>query len=128
MNEHEKMLNELSKLRYEFIDRWESSWEESSQSYTDKESEESVDKLGEEIMLHIREHRDNLLFEQIFEELTKLGQAPCLVYDDNGLFAVTGDGMHEIQMEPSDVTIHCFVEKEQWKPTIREALYHYLDS
>ena len=114
MNVETKIL-ELSKKRYEFFDNEEG-------------DDINIDILATEILKLLNEHRDELSFELIVDELTKLGQCPCLLYDDNGNFAMSGDGISEICEEPDDTSVVCFVKKEQWKPTIREALYYYLDN
>ena len=63
----------------------------------------------------------------MIESLTKLGEAPNILYDDNGNFAVTGTGFQSVSMdEISDVTMSFFVLKEHWFKTIREALKYYL--
>lgn len=65
----------------------------------------------------------------IIESLTRFGQAPSLVYDDNGLFQVSSVGFNQAvsgdQRIEEPMTI--FVETEAWFPTIREALLHYLN-
>jgi hypothetical protein len=56
-----------------------------------------------------------------------LGDAPNLLYDDNGHWSITSDGFQSVVTVPSDVETHFFIEKEKWKNTIREALDFYLD-
>lgn len=118
-------IESLSNKRYELLDKQHASWNEEKMDY-DLEIPE-IDELANEILKYIKLYRNNLTFEFIFDELTKLGQAPNLVYDDNGNFAITSAGIQEVTTELSDLAITSLVTKEQWKPTIREALDHYLD-
>lgn len=119
-------IENLSKKRYEYLKIQEDSWNEDILDYENEPKE--INELADEILKCIQQWREELSFEFIFEELTKLGWAPCLLYDDNGNFAVSGEGMQGINPDGADncEMIH-FVEKDKWKPTIREALYHYLD-
>ena len=116
----------MSNKRYELLEQYNKSYNEEKMDY-EKELDPMVDLFAAQILITIKEYSDELPFEFIFEELTKLGQAPALLYDDNGYFAITGDGYQEVVTEPSDIEIAHFVEKEQWKPTVREALNHYLN-
>lgn len=58
--------------------------------------------------------------------LTKRGDAPNLVYDDNGHWAVSGDGCQTVSAVPSDATITVFVKKRWWKDGPLEAIQAYL--
>ena len=124
MKEQEYILS-LSKIRYEFIDKQNKSWNETTEDYM--YNPEEIDELAGKILRNILEYRDKLSFEFIFEELTNIGWAPCLLYDDNGNFAISGDGMQSISLEPEDTEMYLFVKKEAWKSSIREALNYYLD-
>lgn len=78
----------------------------------------------------------NLLFDNfeklgvdfIIETTTHLGYAPNLIYDDNGNFAITCDGYQPVVTgkEKIDGMVQIFVEKKQWKNTIRKAVLQYL--
>lgn len=117
---------EHSTKRYEFIHKRNDSYNEETWQYEYDPPE--IDQLGNLILKLIKEFRNDLEFEFIIEELTKLGQAPCLLYDDDGRFAIAGSGFQDIPEDGgSDINIVHFIEKELWKPTIREALNHYLD-
>jgi hypothetical protein len=118
---------EYSKRRYELLDKRNLSFNEETFQYEFDPPE--IDELGDTILALINEYKDDLPFEFIIEELTKLGQAPCLLYDDDGRFAVSADGFQDLSTEGgSDINMICFVEKEQWKPTVREALNYYLSN
>lgn len=64
----------------------------------------------------------------ILETLTMFGQAPNVIYDDNGLFAVSAAGYQPVVTGRQKIEgmMSVFVEKKQWKKTIRLALKHYL--
>jgi hypothetical protein len=68
-----------------------------------------------------------LTFEQAMDALTEIGHAPALIFDDDGRWAMSGSGFGPA---PSGEPVaggwtHVF-EKEDWKPSVREALIHYL--
>jgi hypothetical protein len=57
------------------------------------------------------------------EEKSKLGWCPCLLNDDAGHWAVVEDGMQNVPLDPLyDIETTFWVEKHQWKNTVREAL------
>jgi hypothetical protein len=65
----------------------------------------------------------------IIETLTKFGLAPKIVYDDNGLFAVTDTGYQTVVTgdEKMDGQITVFCTPDIWEKTIREAIHNYLN-
>ena len=94
-------------------------------NYDDKEA----DVLEQKILTVIKTDFDELPIEFIIETLTKLGQGPNLVYDDNGNFAVSGNAFQPVVVDAEKIEggITVFVEAQQWKETIRLALKFYLD-
>ena len=119
-------IENLSKKRYEFIQKRNDAWDEVEEKYTEEFPE--INTLGDEIYKYIKMWRYALPFEFIIEELTKLGHAPNLLYDDDGRFAITGNGMQTVPMgEAIDMEMFYLVPKDQWKNSIREALDNYLD-
>jgi len=64
--------------------------------------------------------------ELLFDRFADRGYAPALLYDDNGLWAVTDYGEHGVNIPPRDLTLTHFVPATAWKPSIREAVEHYL--
>lgn len=66
----------------------------------------------------------------IIETLTKFGQAPNLLYDDNGKFAISCVGMQPaVTGDEQLIGEMIFVtEKDQWFDTIRKALWHHLNN
>ena len=63
------------------------------------------------------------------QEITNLGGCPGVINDDNGHWAVTGDGIQSIACgeDPVDVNTTFFVQASQWKKTVREAINAYVD-
>lgn len=63
------------------------------------------------------------------EEDTAHGGCPGIINDDNGHWAVTGDGLQNVVCgdEPSDVQTTFYVQAKNWRKTIREAIDAYLD-
>lgn len=50
----------------------------------------------------------------------------ALISDDAGNWAVTGDGMQDVPDDPpQDMSTCFFIEKDQWRPSIREAILAY---
>lgn len=124
-----KKISKLSSKRYGFIDKRNQSWDEEKLEY--KLDYPEIDKLGLKIEKLITKNYKKLPFEFIFDELTKLGQAPNLLYDDNGHFCITGDGIQTVNHIDNDegkgdVELIFKTEKEEWFDTIQEALYNYL--
>lgn len=91
--------------------------------------DKQIDVLADEIVLMINENFYDLEVDFIIETLTKLGYAPNVIYDDNGLFAVSGDGYQPVVCgdEKIDGSVIIYVTPDMWKKTIREALKKYLE-
>jgi hypothetical protein len=95
--------------------------------YTIPEPKE-IDILGDRIYKMIKVKADQLPFDFIIETLTHLGQAPNLLYDDNGHFCVTGECYQSVSSvnEAVDTEINVFISKHKWKNNIKDALKDYL--
>lgn len=119
---YKQQIKKLSKLRDESFIYIDDNQEELS-----PEQEKIIDDLAVQILTLIRAGCNTLPIDFIIEELTKLGWSPSILYNDNGKFAVTSDGYQTISDKTEDTTIMCFIEKNDWKDTIREALNHFLD-
>jgi len=67
---------------------------------------------------------NNITLEFLLEQLTETGACPGLINDDNGHWALSFTGIQEVNFgdEPSDLNTTFFVEKHEWKPTIKEAV------
>jgi hypothetical protein len=111
-------INNLIQERYHLI----------SNNEYNKEIEAQLGKNGDMAISLIQQNKDVLSFEFILESLTHLGYVPSLVYDDNGNFAVCSASFSSVSLTPADATITHFVEKDEWKGTIREALNSYLEA
>ena len=109
------------KIRESFFDQYEKSWNEEKLNY-DMEEPKEIDELGEEIHDLLSIHHKNLPVDFILETLAKLGGDVSILYDDNGNFAIGTAGYSSVSTEPSDCSLTFFVEKDNWKPTIREAI------
>lgn len=123
-------IGKLSAERYELIDIKEAAWNDETKKYDIDEGEYDarIDEYAVRIMELIERFNIELPFEFIIEELTKLGDAPCILYDDNGHFAITSEGAQSVCFgdAPMDCELQFSVEAEYWKDTMREALEHYL--
>jgi hypothetical protein len=119
---------ELNKLRYELIHKKNAAWNEETEKYDydTSEDDKKIDEYAAEICKLLKENFENLKFEFILEQLANLGDAPSVLYDDNGNWAISGDGFASVSLEIADWEGTFFVEKECWKETPREALRYYL--
>ena len=125
-----EVISNLIEERLKFIKIREESWSEEEVRYTIPEPKE-VKELGDEIKALLSEHKNTLPVDFILESLTHLGDAPQVIYDDNGHFAVSGNGYSPVPMTESgkfetDESFTTVVTSDQWFDTIREALKHYL--
>ncbi len=88
-----------------------------------------LEKIDSRIINQLKFNGVILEIDYILETLTKLGFAPNLVYDDNGLFGVSSDGFQQVVTGDEKVTepITICVEENIWCPTIREAVMTYIN-
>ena len=89
-----------------------------------KKNSKKVDEIRENIADAIRKNFDKYEVDFILETWTRFGAAP----DDNGLFAVSGDGSQPVVTgkQKIDGAITVFVNRKQWKNSIRKALKQYI--
>jgi len=127
-------IDAMNRFRCSLIDKRNSHYNEESEEYNKdgydrKEDEKKIDELAEEIEKYIKAYFEQLPFDFIMEQLANLGQCPNLLNDDNGHWAVTGDGYQNVVCgdEPEDVETTFYVEAAEWKNTPKEALYNYLN-
>jgi hypothetical protein len=120
-------INIIIKKRKEFYDLYQESYDENTYKYKMEEPKE-IDSLGNEVRNIILKNKEMLPIDFIIESLTQLGEAPNILYDDNGFFAVTADAFQDVsfQDDPIDMNMTLFISKDKWKKTMREALIHYL--
>jgi len=124
-------ISSLNLVRDKILKNYEKNWDYTETYNPPKE----VDELGSEIRSIIIDEQDSLPVDFIIESLTKLGECPSILYDDDGHFAVGSNGYQSIptdddgevlEIPTDDVSMGFYVEKEKWFPTIREALKFYL--
>ena len=54
-------------------------------------------------------------------------EGAALVSDDAGNWAVSGDGVQNVPDDPpQDISTCFFIEKDRWKPSVREAIKTYM--
>jgi hypothetical protein len=117
------------KERKVFLKLYDDSYDAKLEKHKIKEPKE-IDNLGREIKQLLDKNVDTLPVDFIIESLTHLGDAPNVMYDDNGMFAVSGDGYQPVvfgnQRIEGGLTV--VVEKKMWKSTIRKALKYYMQN
>ena len=91
--------------------------------------EKAADIVESQIMDEFRRSLKKYDVDFVIETLTKLGGAPNVIYDDNGMFAVTADGYTPAVCGKQRIegAFSLVVKKEQWFGTIRKALQHYIN-
>ena len=76
----------------------------------------------------IKKSANRLSIEDLLKDLTNIGYAPSLVYDDNGNWAVVSSEFSWVRMkETSDYSTTIFIKAEEFKPSVREALKKYIE-
>lgn len=90
--------------------------------------DKQADKMEKQILTALKTYFESYECDLVLETLTKLGQSPNLIYDDNGKFAVSSEGMQPVVTNDEQLVgqVYIMTEKDQWFPTIREALWHYI--
>lgn len=71
---------------------------------------------------------NEISFEECLTALVKIGHCPNVLFDDNKYWAISGTGFQEVAMKKSDLTITSYVQKQEWKKTLREAMLYYLEN
>lgn len=96
--------------------------------YKMDEKSNEVDEIMNIIVKEFENNIDNFEFDFIFETLTMFGWAPNLIYDDNGRFAVSGNGYCPTVIDKKiEGMFSVYVEKDDWKKTPKKALKRYLE-
>jgi len=128
MTIRDKNIKVLVNKRKEILKQHEDSCDEKISDYTIEEPEE-IFTLRDEILNLIFKYEPELDTDCIIETMTELGYAPNILYDDNGNFAVITDCFTSVSFgdDPVDMDMSFHVEARHWKPTIREAIKHYLE-
>lgn len=115
--------------RSELYQKYEDSFNELTCEY-ELPLDPEVDRIADEV-LNIFKKQIGYYYSPHFviECLTKIGWSPSIIYDDNGHFAVTGDGYQSVSMtmEPADLDISFTIPKEAFFDNIYDALMYYLN-
>lgn len=89
-----------------------------------------IDRISKRVENLFKKNCDSYPVDYIIETLTMFGQAPNIVYDDNGKFAISGGGYQPVVSGNQKIhgNIVVFTEPKMWKKTIRAALKYYLNN
>jgi hypothetical protein len=121
--ELKEQLNKLIKERNKLFDKL------GSNELKDKEYSKKIDKIGGTIFSIIYKNRKNIDVDLCLESLSHLGYDPSIVYDDNGHWAVPKISVNNIcpdkDIYSMDITF--FVEEDEWKDSIREAIIELIE-
>lgn len=94
----------------------------------DPENDIELDNNAERVILSLKKNLSELTFEEVLEAYSHLGSAPCLIYDDNGNWAIADSGYSNVRTEDDqDLEITHNVEAHLFKPSIREALEYWVN-
>jgi len=91
-------------------------------------------ELMKQIDEYIYENRKDLSIDFILEGLASIGDAPSLLYDDEGHWAIGMEGIqnvgfdfdHKDPKSKANFDSTWFLNREDWKDSIREAIVWYL--
>jgi len=121
-NVYQEEIASADKFRYQLLKK-------SEEETATPEELKQIDDLANDIRNRIKSWFDSLPFDFIMKQLSRLGEAPNLLYDDNGHWAVTSDGYQNVVFgeEPEDVETSFFIKAKQWKTTPKEALQYYIN-
>lgn len=122
------VLEQLIFERGKLIEGRNKTYNKETHSYKDEGVyDKELDINQNNIFSFINDNFDEIFIEDILLAGDHCGHAPCLLSNDNGSWAITCSGMQNISMDPSwDFEGTFFVEKEEWFPTIREAIKQYV--
>lgn len=115
----ESFINEMDAKRYALI---------AHSAETGEDHDQQIDTLSAGIQSLLTVNVNTLPFEFILHHLSKLGICVNVLNDDNGHWAVTGDGYQSLAGEdtPCDIETHFWVGARHWKADLREALEFFL--
>lgn len=121
-------LNYLISERRKITEQRNNTWDEEKSEYSNEYYKE-YDNNRDLILNLIKENLEALSFEDILEAYSHTGGAPCLIYDDNGNWAITTEGYQSISLEdePQDLQSSFLVEARFFKPNIRDAVKYWFD-
>lgn len=95
-----------------------------------KKNSKKVDEIQVNIADAIRKNFDKYEVDFILETWTRFGASPSLIHDDNGLFAISDGGFQPVVTGKQKIhgAITVFVNRKQWKNSIRKALKQYISA
>lgn len=95
-----------------------------------KKCDQKADLIERNITNDLKNHFNSYPVDFIIETLTKFGKATNVVYDDNGMFAVSEECSQPVVSgkERIHTAMAVYVKGKMWKKTIRLALKYYLFS
>lgn len=104
--------------------------DERNQILREDNESDRADEIEKRITHDLRENFDQFPIDFILETLSHFGQAPNLVYDDNGNWAISCEGMSPVAFDDKKIegVLNVFVKEDQWFDTIRKAVRHHLFS
>lgn len=135
-----EIINNLISKRNILIDKWDQKVKEHDEHALENITQPYInspvfpvaaDQLQYEALEIIKHEFDNLDFDFMFMIVTNFGWSPNLVYDDNGMFQVSGDSFMKTVFDgstPEDFPITVATDKNCWFKTPREAFRHFLNS
>ena len=105
-------------------------WLDKRDQLLNNDNEKEADKMQDKITKILKEQTKDFDCDFILETITRFGGSPSVIYDDNGMWAVLGDGTQPVvcgdDVFEGTVNMMFFCERNQWFSTIREALVQYL--
>lgn len=96
--------------------------------YEKNSEDKEVDRLARRIHKELLKNFRDLNVDLVLQTLDRLGNAPNLVNDDNGRWAVSSDGYQQVVTgtQRLDSTTVIIPKRAYWKTTIRAAVLYYL--
>lgn len=92
-----------------------------------KKNNKRIDEIKKQIQDEIIANYYYYPVDFILETWTRFGASPNLVYDDDGLFAISNIGYPAVYgKQKMEGEIIVLIKKNQWKESIREALKIYI--
>lgn len=126
--ENKKVLQTLINERKVLIEARNKTYNNKLHKYEDDYNDEFRSNENA-IYTFIDKNFDDILIEDILNATDHCGLAPCLINNDNGMWAITGTGMQNISIDSDawDFEGSFFVEKDEWRDTVREAVRSFID-
>jgi len=88
--------------------------------------EKKIDEYTNKINELIKKHIDSLDSVFVLEAVTHLGCWPCIIYDDDGHWAVTEENNSPVETTPPYCNNSAITDVKSWKDNIRDAVKYYV--